>query len=133
MSNTYWICKKLLVKYSWQALNLFHVDFLMSGRFWVISMSHTTIVTGLIVTGSDVIIDDVTRCWDYRRERPNFSRSVRSISLNKQSCQSHKANVMEFYVTLPDSFNFKWPWMTSLASLDVSWNMKVSREERIIL
>lgn len=57
----------------------------------------------LIVNGSDVIIDDVTRCWDYRRERPNFSRSVRSISL----CQSHKANVMEFYVTLPDSLNFK--------------------------
>ena len=61
----------------------------------------------LIVNGSDVIIADVTRCWDYRRERPNFSRSVRSISLCKSSCQSQKANVMEFYVTLPDSFNFK--------------------------
>ena len=75
-----------------------------------------------IVTGSDVIIDDVTRCWDYRRERPNFSRSVRSISLYKSSCQSHKANVMEFYVTLPDSFTFKWPDVTSMTSYEVNWS-----------
>lgn len=70
-------------------------------------MTHTTIKLISFVTGSDVIIDDVTRCWDYRRERPKFSRSVRSISLFKAFCQSHKANVMEFYVTLPDSFNFE--------------------------
>ena len=60
-----------------------------------------------IVTGSDVIIDDVTRCWDYRRERPNFSRSVRSISL--------------YRVTKRMWWNFMWLYLIHLTSNDLMW------------
>ena len=60
-----------------------------------------------IVTGSDVIIYDVTRCWDYRRERPNFSRSVRSISL--------------YRVTKRMWWNFMWLYLIHLTSNDLMW------------
>ena len=74
MSNIFVTHRKLTDKIMLQALNLFH-ELLCDRRIFVCHRVE------LIVTGSDVIPDDVTRCWDYRRERPNFSRSVRFISL----------------------------------------------------
>ena len=103
---------------------------------WVVSWQSDSFRTNLslspnqlIVTGSDVIPDDVTRCWDYRRERPNFSRSVRFISLciviifliTHRVTQRMWWNFMWLYLIL---FHFKWPHVTLF---DLTWSQMIEK------
>ena len=65
----------------------------------------------LIVNGSDVIIDDVTRCWDYRRERPNFR-----VPFAQFLCASHLVRV-----TKRMWWNFMWLYLIRWTLNDLMW------------
>jgi len=97
----------------------------MIQNFWIKSTTQTVWLIryesydhqiNVIVTGSDVIIDDVTRWWDYRRERPDFRVPFAQFLWRSYLSESPKRtrwNFMWLYLILLTSNDLPWPHVTS--------------------